>query len=69
MKNAGECFSLAGCYKLAADVYARGNFLSECLAVCSKGKLFDIGLQHINYWKQHADIDVGLVGRSKDKQN
>ncbi|GAY56591.1 hypothetical protein CUMW_173100 [Citrus unshiu] len=66
LKNAGECFSLAGCYELAADVYARGNFFSECLAVCSKGKLFDIGLQYINYWKQQADTDVGLVGRSKD---
>ncbi|KAL9416859.1 hypothetical protein AB3S75_039945 [Citrus x aurantiifolia] len=66
LKNAGECFSLAGCYELAADVYARGNFFSECLAVCSKGKLFDIGLQYINYWKQQADTDVGLVGRRKD---
>uniref|UniRef100_A0A2N9IGF5 Uncharacterized protein n=1 Tax=Fagus sylvatica TaxID=28930 RepID=A0A2N9IGF5_FAGSY len=31
LQKAGECFSLAGCYELAADVYAKGNFFSECL--------------------------------------
>ncbi|KAH9698652.1 UvrD-like helicase ATP-binding domain-containing protein [Citrus sinensis] len=66
LEKAGECFSLAGCYKLAADVYARGSFLAECLDVCSKGKLFDIGLQYISYWKQHADTDVGRVKSSKE---
>ncbi|XP_059444854.1 uncharacterized protein LOC132176609 [Corylus avellana] len=30
LKRAGECFSLAGCYELAADVYARGYFFSDC---------------------------------------
>ncbi|KAK9185221.1 hypothetical protein WN943_025576 [Citrus x changshan-huyou] len=65
LEKAGECFFLAGCYKLAADVYARGSFLAECLDACSKGKLFDIGLQYISYWKQHADADVGRVKSSK----
>ncbi|KAL9416864.1 hypothetical protein AB3S75_039948 [Citrus x aurantiifolia] len=66
LEKAGECFFLAGQYKHAAEVYARGNFFSECLAVCSRGELFDIGLQYINYWKQHVDTDVGLVRRSKE---
>ncbi|KAH9658809.1 UvrD-like helicase ATP-binding domain-containing protein [Citrus sinensis] len=66
LEKAGECFFLAGQYKHAAEVYARGNFFSECLAVCSRGELFEIGLQYINYWKQHADTDVGLVRRSKE---
>lgn len=59
-KKAGECFSLAGCYKLAADVFARGNFFSECLNVCSKGKLFENGLDYIQYWKQHAKSKSGM---------
>ncbi|KAK9175134.1 hypothetical protein WN944_027140 [Citrus x changshan-huyou] len=58
LEKAGECFFLAGCYKLAADVYARGSFFAEFLDACSKGKLFDIGLQYISYWKQHADTDL-----------
>ncbi|XP_050275750.1 uncharacterized protein LOC126717859 [Quercus robur] len=36
LQRAGECFSLAGCYELAANVYARGNFFSECLKVCTE---------------------------------
>lgn len=63
---AGECLSLAGCYKLAAEVYAKGNFFSECLSVCTKGKLFDIGLQYIQYWKQHETTECGTVKRSTE---
>ena len=55
--KSGECFSLAGCHKLAAEVYARGNYFSECLSVCTKGKLFNMGLQYIQDWKQHAARD------------
>ncbi|KAF3433722.1 hypothetical protein FNV43_RR24825 [Rhamnella rubrinervis] len=39
LERAGECFSLAECYELAAKVYARGNFFSKCLTVCAKGQL------------------------------
>ncbi|KAJ0078956.1 hypothetical protein Patl1_24392 [Pistacia atlantica] len=66
LERAGECFCLAGRYELAAEVYAKGNFLPECLTVCSKGKLFDVGLQYIHYWKQHASTDVGIVQRSEE---
>jgi hypothetical protein len=54
LERAGECFTLAGCYELAANVYARGYFFSHCLKVCTKGKLFDVGFQYIQDWKQHA---------------
>ncbi|KAL2459870.1 uncharacterized protein Fot_54614 [Forsythia ovata] len=37
LRKAGECFTLAGCYRLAADVYGKGNFFTECLSVCYKG--------------------------------
>ncbi|XP_035540340.1 uncharacterized protein LOC108992280 isoform X2 [Juglans regia] len=66
LEKAGECFSLAGCYELAADVYARGYFFPECLKVCAKGKLFDKGFEYIRYWKQDATIDV-VVRRGKVK--
>ncbi|XP_042981756.1 uncharacterized protein LOC122311308 isoform X3 [Carya illinoinensis] len=66
LEKAGECFSLAGCYELAADVYARGYFFPECLKVCSKGKLFDKGLEYICYWKQEATMDFGVVRIGKE---
>ncbi|KAK1553169.1 hypothetical protein Q3G72_030003 [Acer saccharum] len=66
LERAAECFYLAGCYEQAAEVYARGNFFSECLNVCSKGKLFELGLQCIHYWKQHANTDVAVVRRTED---
>ncbi|KAB2612295.1 hypothetical protein D8674_034611 [Pyrus ussuriensis x Pyrus communis] len=62
LERAGECFSLAGCYQDAADVYAKGNFFSECLTVCAKGKLFEMGLKYIKYWKQHP-IKASAVAR------
>ncbi|KAL6997678.1 hypothetical protein U1Q18_007804 [Sarracenia purpurea var. burkii] len=66
LNKAGDCFSLAGCYELAAEVYARGNYFSECLSVCTKGKLFDMGLQYIQYWKQHTPKDNVIVKRSEE---
>ncbi|XVF85502.1 hypothetical protein PTKIN_Ptkin17bG0122800 [Pterospermum kingtungense] len=68
LEKAAECFRLAGCYKTAAEVYARCNNFSKCLSVCTKGKLFDMGLQYIQYWKQHANADEEMVKRSKDME-
>ncbi|XP_062007129.1 uncharacterized protein LOC133724421 [Rosa rugosa] len=65
LKRAAECFSLAGRYKEAADVYAKGNFFAECLTICEKGKLFELGLQYINNWKQHAEEDTAMTTRGK----
>ncbi|XP_052204547.1 uncharacterized protein LOC127809633 [Diospyros lotus] len=66
LEKAGECFALAGCHKLAAEVYARGNYFSECLSACTKGKLFDMGLQYIHYWKQLAARDNVMVKIGKE---
>ncbi|KAA8532333.1 hypothetical protein F0562_032412 [Nyssa sinensis] len=52
LEKAGECFSLAGCYKLAAKVYARAKLYSNCLSACIDGKLFDLGLEFIQSWEQ-----------------
>ncbi|KAM7467346.1 hypothetical protein LguiB_014908 [Lonicera macranthoides] len=64
--KAAECFTMAGCHDRAADVFAKGNYYSECLSACTKGKLFDMGLQYIEDWKQHAPGDNDLVIRSKE---
>ncbi|KAF8398785.1 hypothetical protein HHK36_014643 [Tetracentron sinense] len=66
LEDAGDCFSLAGCWSLAADVYARGNYFSKCLSVCTNGKFFDMGLQFIQYWKQNATPAVGMAERSQE---
>ncbi|KAF4361253.1 hypothetical protein F8388_001142 [Cannabis sativa] len=42
LRKAAECFSLAGCHERAANVFAKGNFFSECLTACSKGRLFEM---------------------------
>ncbi|KAL2343586.1 hypothetical protein Fmac_004871 [Flemingia macrophylla] len=57
LKRAGDCFYLAGCYEVAARVYARGSFFTDCLNVCAKGGLFDIGLYYIQHWKQNQNAD------------
>ncbi|KAI3734201.1 hypothetical protein L6452_13665 [Arctium lappa] len=53
---AAECFTLAGCYSDAAEAYAKGDQFSKCLSVCKKGKLFDKGMQYIEHWKEHANV-------------
>ncbi|PON39566.1 P-loop containing nucleoside triphosphate hydrolase [Parasponia andersonii] len=66
LQRAGECFFLARQYKLAANVYAKGNLFSECLNVCAKGNLFDKGLAFIQSWKQHAKQDSDVTSRGKE---
>ncbi|KAJ8629370.1 hypothetical protein MRB53_022693 [Persea americana] len=57
LKEAGDCFLLGKCWSLAADVYARGKFFSECLSACTKGELFDAGLQYVEQWKENSSSD------------
>jgi len=40
--------------------------LSECLSVCTNGKLFDMGLEYIQDWKQHAPQDHVVAKRSNE---
>eukprot|EP00261_Vitis_vinifera_P024442 XP_010656729.2 PREDICTED: uncharacterized protein LOC104880753 [Vitis vinifera] len=49
--------------KSAAEAYAKGNFLSECLALCIKGRLFYMGLQFIQQWKQNSK---GAIKESRE---
>ncbi|XP_077235510.1 uncharacterized protein LOC143877385 isoform X2 [Tasmannia lanceolata] len=60
LEDAGDCFSMAKCWSLAAEVYAKGYCISKCLSVCTKGQLFDMGLQFIGYWKENANSVDGV---------
>ncbi|PWA76709.1 Reverse transcriptase, RNA-dependent DNA polymerase [Artemisia annua] len=53
---AAKCFTLSGCYSDAAEAYAKGDMFSNCLSVCIKGKLFDKGMQYIEYRKEHVNV-------------
>ncbi|XP_062075817.1 uncharacterized protein LOC133779937 [Humulus lupulus] len=66
LQRAGECFTLVGCYERAADAYARGNFFSKCLNICTKGKLFSMGLTYIEHWKQHAKKEGDINTKAEE---
>ncbi|KAI3886220.1 hypothetical protein MKW92_018604 [Papaver armeniacum] len=65
LEDAGDCFSLAGCWSTAADVYSRCNCFSKCLLVCTNGSLFETGLQFIEYWKESARLNTDTA-KSQD---
>ncbi|KAI3944743.1 hypothetical protein MKW98_021201 [Papaver atlanticum] len=65
LEDAGDCFSLAGCWSTAADVYSRCNCFSKCLLVCTNGNLFETGLQFIKYWKESARLNPDIA-KSQD---
>ena len=54
LEEAAECFTRAGCYEIAAQLYSQCNLFSKCLSVCSDAKLFDMGFQLLQYWKRNA---------------
>ncbi|EEF38947.1 conserved hypothetical protein [Ricinus communis] len=56
MEEAGECFHLAGCYKKAAEIYAKCNLFSKCSTVCDDGKLFETGYKYFQLWKENNCI-------------
>ncbi|RZC50524.1 hypothetical protein C5167_018951 [Papaver somniferum] len=56
LEDAGDCFSLAGCCSTAADIYCRANLFSKCLSVCTKGKLFEMGLNFIETWRGKSNL-------------
>ena len=68
MEDAAECFTRAGCYKTAAQLYAKCNLFTKCLSVCSGGKLFDMGFQFLQYWKDNALSNNGLLNSNSDME-
>ncbi|KAJ4972465.1 hypothetical protein NE237_005639 [Protea cynaroides] len=65
LENAGDCFTMAKCWRLAANVYASGNYFSKCLATCTNGKLFDRGLNFIKCWKENFTPTIDKVAKSQ----
>ncbi|XP_030958959.1 uncharacterized protein LOC115980900 [Quercus lobata] len=66
LEDAAECFTRAGCYKTAAQLYAKCNLFTKCMSVCSGGKLFDMGFQFLQYWKDNALSNNGLLNSNSD---
>nr|XP_043619864.1 uncharacterized protein LOC122591675 [Erigeron canadensis] len=67
VNTAAECFTLAGCYSDAAEAYAKGDQVSNCLSVCKKGKLYDQGLQYIEYWKEHLKVRTKEIEQTEQR--
>ncbi|GER43970.1 tetratricopeptide repeat protein [Striga asiatica] len=66
LRKAGECFSLAGSFRPAAEVCAKGNFFDKCLTACTKGNYFDLGLHYIEQWKRQVSLNSKLQSKSKE---
>ncbi|KAI3900086.1 hypothetical protein MKW98_000986, partial [Papaver atlanticum] len=58
LEDAADCFSLAGCWSIAAEVYYRANFLLKCPTVCTKGNLLEAGLLFIEKCKADGIFDA-----------
>ncbi|XP_026377475.1 TPR and ankyrin repeat-containing protein 1-like [Papaver somniferum] len=63
LRDAADCFSLAECWSIAAEVYYRANCVLKCLTVCTKGNLFEAGLQFIEKWQadKASDCDAAEI--------
>ncbi|MCL7035948.1 hypothetical protein MKW94_002424 [Papaver nudicaule] len=57
LEDAADCFSLAGSWSMAAEVYYRANCLLKCLTVCTKGNLLAAGIQFIEKWEADGIFD------------
>lgn len=64
LEDAGDCYMLAECYKLAAEAYSRGRCVLKFLNVCTIANLFDMGLQVICSWRKDDQVD--LIDKCQD---
>ncbi|XP_031742058.1 uncharacterized protein LOC101214394 isoform X2 [Cucumis sativus] len=58
LEDAGDCYMLAECYKLAAEAYSRGRCFFKFLNVCTVAHLFEMALQVISDWRKCDDDDL-----------
>ncbi|KAI3888827.1 hypothetical protein MKW92_003170 [Papaver armeniacum] len=68
LEDAADCFSLAGCWSIAAEMYCKANCLLKCLTVCTKGNLFEVGLQFLEKWKSDGMLDADAAENQKLKE-
>lgn len=59
--EAGDCFVLAECWSLAAEVYATARCFAKCLKACSRGQLFEDGLSLIEQWEEDSCQDIEKI--------
>uniref|UniRef100_A0A453CUI5 UvrD-like helicase ATP-binding domain-containing protein n=1 Tax=Aegilops tauschii subsp. strangulata TaxID=200361 RepID=A0A453CUI5_AEGTS len=52
LEDAGDCFAMTECWLEAAKVFFKAKCYTKCLSMCSKGKLFDLGLQFLQQLKE-----------------
>uniref|UniRef100_A0A803NBG7 UvrD-like helicase ATP-binding domain-containing protein n=1 Tax=Chenopodium quinoa TaxID=63459 RepID=A0A803NBG7_CHEQI len=60
LEKACHCYTLAGFHARAAEIYAENYLYRECLHACNTGKLFNLGLQYVQSWKQLA-LEEGSI--------
>jgi hypothetical protein len=48
LEDAGECFVMAKCWLLAANVYFEAKCYTKCFSTCLKQELFDVGLNFVH---------------------
>ncbi|KAL0539958.1 hypothetical protein IC582_024180 [Cucumis melo] len=58
LEDAGDCYMLAECYKLAAEAYSRGRCVFKFLNVCTVANLFEMALQVISDWRKCDNDDL-----------
>ncbi|KAI3957883.1 hypothetical protein MKW92_005401 [Papaver armeniacum] len=68
LEDAADCFSLAGCWSIAAEMFCKANCLLKCLTVCTKGNLFEVGLQFLEKWKSDGMLDADAAENQKLKE-
>ncbi|KAE8790127.1 putative ATP-dependent helicase [Hordeum vulgare] len=62
LEDAGDCFAMTECWSEAAEAYFKAKCYTQCFSMCSKGKLFSLGLQFLQQLWEEAAIDESNIG-------
>ena len=62
LEDAGDCFAMTECWSEAAEVYFKAKCYTKCFSMCSKGKLFSLGLQFLQQLWEEASVDESNIG-------
>ncbi|XBH98118.1 hypothetical protein VPH35_127679 [Triticum aestivum] len=62
LEDAGDCFAMTECWSEAAEAYFKAKCYTKCLYMCSKRKLFSLGLQFLQQLWEEASVDESNIG-------
>nr|XP_020201395.1 uncharacterized protein LOC109787220 [Aegilops tauschii subsp. strangulata] len=62
LEDAGDCFAMTECWSEAAEAYFKAKCYTKCLCMCSKRKLFSLGLQFLEQLWEEASVDESNIG-------